>query len=164
MNIANNIIAIDPANEQSAFVIMDKENYQPMFFDKVYNDELIMILEDRKYDKLVIEMVSNYGLNVGASIFETCVWIGRFVQIAHSRNIPFEYIYRKDVKKHFGVITRSKEKLHNADSQIRTKLINRFGVVGVKSNQGYFYGFKSDIWQSYAVGVTYLDRKKEGEK
>ena len=41
--------------------------------------------------------------------------------------------------------------------QARQALIDRFGVVGTKSNKGWFYGFKSDIWSAYAVGVTYHD-------
>ena len=29
-----------------------------------------------------------------------------------------------------------------------------------KSSMGWFYGFKSDIWASYAVGITYIDKIK----
>jgi hypothetical protein len=35
-------------------------------------------------------------------------------------------------------------------------------VVTIK-DQGWFYGFKADIWSAYAIGITYID-KKEGEK
>lgn len=152
------IIAIDPANERSAFVMIDTVNYEPLFFDKVYNDEMLMILEDRTYDKLVIEMVASYGMAVGKTIFETCVWIGRFIQKAEERNIPYEFIYRKDVKINLCGSMKAK------DTNIRQALIDRFGVVGTKNDKGYFYGFKSDIWSSYAVGCTYLDKlKKESE-
>jgi hypothetical protein len=46
------------------------------------------------------------------------------------------------------------------DSNIRQALIDRFGEVGVKARPGFFYGFKKDIWAAFAVGVTYLDKKK----
>ena len=39
------------------------------------------------------------------------------------------------------------------DTNVRQALIDRFGVVGTKKNQGWFYGFKADIWQAYALGV-----------
>jgi hypothetical protein len=161
------VIAIDPGNEQSAFVLIDTLNKEPLFFDKLYNDEMLMILEDRKYEKLVIEMISSYNMKVGASIFDTCVWVGRFIQKAVDRNIPFEIVYRKDVKKHFGVITRSKKKLPNADSQIRSELIKRYAKFdfkngkGVANDQDTFYGFKADIWQAYALGVYYLEKDKD---
>jgi hypothetical protein len=47
------------------------------------------------------------------------------------------------------------------DSNIRQALIDRFGDVGTKNNQGFFYGFKKDIWSAFAVGCTYLDKQKK---
>ena len=44
------------------------------------------------------------------------------------------------------------------DGNVRQALIDRFGVVGTKKDPGWFYGFHADIWQAYAVGVTYMDR------
>lgn len=91
----------------------------------------------------------------GETTFETCVWIGRFIERCYSvGNVPTK-IYRKDVKMNLCHTMRAK------DSNIRQALIDRFGVVGVKANKGWFYGFKSDIWSAYAVGVTYLDIRKE---
>ena len=139
------ILAIDPGNTESAYVLMD--NYKPIEFGKIPNNEMLDICDRYEYQKAVIEMIASYGMSVGKEVFETCVWIGRFSQIT----TDFEYIYRKDVKMNLCGQTRAK------DSNIRQALIDRFGVVGTKANKGYFYGFKADIWQSYAVGVTYLD-------
>ena len=51
------------------------------------------------------------------------------------------------------------------DSNITQALVDRFAPntrnkgKGVKAEPGFFYGFKKDIWQAYALGVTYLDEK-----
>ena len=149
------ILAIDPGNTESAYVLMD-ENYKPIEFGKVPNKQLLSYTYRCDYEKVVIEMVASYGMAVGKEVFETCVWIGRFHERAQqdidSREV--KYIYRKDVKLNLCGQTRAK------DANIRQALIDRFGIVGTKKNPGWFYGFKSDIWSAYAVGVTYYDSKK----
>lgn len=81
-----------------------------------------------EYDLLVIEMIASYGMAVGQTVFETCVWIGRFVEIASFNNIKIEYIYRKDEKMNLCHSMKAK------DSNIRQALIDRFGIVGTKKN------------------------------
>ena len=81
-----------------------------------------------EYDLLVIEMIASYGMAVGQTVFETCVWIGRFVEIASFNNIKFEYIYRKDEKMNLCYSMKAK------DRNIRQALIDRFGPVGKKKN------------------------------
>ena len=81
-----------------------------------------------EYDLLVIEMIASYEMAVGQTVFETCVWIGRFVEIASFNNIKFEYIYRKDEKMNLCYSMKAK------DSNIRQALIDRFGPVGTKKN------------------------------
>ena len=153
------IFSIDPGNEQSAYCLLD-HNLKPVKFGKVYNNELLTImdcLKSRDYDiDYAIEMIASYGMAVGKTVFDTCVWIGRFIE-----RCPLEptYIYRKDEKMNLCNSMKAK------DSNIRQALIDRFGVVGTKKNPGWFYGFKSDIWAAYAVGVTYHDMyigKKDG--
>lgn len=94
-------------------------------------------------------------MSVGESVFQTCVWIGRFVQLADELGKSYDFIYRKEEKINLCQTLRAK------DSNIRQALIDRFGEVGTKKNQGFFYGFKNDIWAAFAVGVTYLDKQKE---
>lgn len=154
-----NILAIDPGNIESAYVIID-EDYKPLEFDKVENHKL---LEHMKipvmYDKVAIEMVAHYGTGMaaGKEVFDTCVWIGRFFQVL---DVPVKLVYRKDVKMNLCGNTRAK------DGNIIQALIDRFayGVPnrgkGYKNNPGFFYGFRADIWQAYALAVTYLDGLK----
>ena len=157
------ILAIDPGNTESAYVLMDEE-YRPLKFGKVDNYQMRQIISDMETEtlmagfrstgplKTVIEMVASYGMAVGKEVFETCVWIGRYTELtSHS-----EYIYRKDVKLNLCGQTRAK------DTNIIQALKDRFGDKGTAKAPGWFYGFKKDIWQAYGVGVTYLDLMKEG--
>lgn len=73
-------------------------------------------------------MIASYGMAVGREVFETCVWTGRFIEIARLRKIEVEYIYRKDEKMNLCQSMKAK------DSNIRQALIDRFGEVGTKKN------------------------------
>lgn len=152
------ILSIDPGNIESAYCLIEKETYKPIEFGKVKNEDLrvriVSFVELYGIDAVAIEMVASYGMAVGKEVFETCVWIGRFYEKASSYSRSINYVYRKDVKMNLCNSMRAK------DSNIRQALIDRFGVVGTKKNQGWFYGFKADIWSSYAVGITYLDKEK----
>lgn len=146
------ILAIDPGNIESAYCLIDSATYKPIEFGKIDNTLMLIKLKELNYKELVIEMIASYGMAVGASVFETCVWIGRFIQ---ARKCPdFKYIYRKEEKMNLCYTMKAK------DSNIRQALIDRFGDVGTKKKQGFFYGFKKDIWSAFAVGCTYLDKKK----
>ena len=150
------IFAIDPGNVESAFVLMD-EDYLPIHFGKLPNEEVRNELFDAMccYELVCpIEMVASYGMAVGATVFDTCFWAGRFAEMANGK---YELVYRKDVKMNLCGQTRAK------DANIRQALIDRFGVVGTKKDKGWFYGFRADIWSAYAVGVTYLDRRNQNE-
>lgn len=146
------ILAIDPGNIESAYCIIDGNTYKPIEFGKIDNTYMLIKLKELKYNKLIIEMIASYGMAVGSSVFDTCVWIGRFIQARNCAD--FEYIYRKEEKMNLCNSMKAK------DSNIRQALIDRFGVVGVKKSPGWFYGFKKDIWAAYAVGITYLDKIK----
>jgi hypothetical protein len=107
-------------------------------------------------DVVAIEMVASYGMAVGAEVFETCVWIGRF---AERSPVTPELVYRRDVKLHHCHSAKAK------DANITQALIDRFapGVPnkgkGTKAEPGWFYGFRADIWQAYALAVYVADTK-----
>ena len=151
------LLSIDPGSTESAYCIINTDTYTPEIFGKVKNEELLEILhnsklhEYNKFDEIVIEMIACYGMAVGEEVFQTWLWIGKF---AEASGLKENYIYRKVEKMYLCHTMRAK------DSNIRQALIDRFGEVGTKKNQGWFYGFKSDIWASYAVGITYIDKIK----
>lgn len=150
------ILAIDPGNVQSAYCLIRSKDMKPIQFDKIDNEELLSLIPRLMNDdtKLVIEMIASYGMSVGKTVFETCVWIGRFIEAGCGR---CEFIYRAQEKMNLCHTMKAK------DSNIRQALIDRFGVVGTKKNPGWFYGFKKDVWSAYAVGITFLDIQNEGK-
>ena len=157
------ILAIDPGTMESAFCLMD--DYKPVKFGKIKNAELLNgIVRGHEYDAgaVIIEKVESYGLAVGAEVFDTCVWIGRFWQAAESEmESPVHLVKRMEEKMMICHNSRAK------DANIRQALIDRFAQhdtkngKGTKKNPDWFYGFAADMWAAYAVGVTWLDKKKE---
>jgi hypothetical protein len=158
------ILAIDPGSTESAYVILD-EDLKPIEFGKFVNENVKT--EMRRLLKyyytpsspigVAIEMVASYGMSVGATVFETCVWIGRFTEMSEQCGRPAKYIYRKDEKMNLCHSMKAK------DSNITQALVDRFSPdksnhgKGTKKDPGWFYGFSKDVWQAYAVGVTYHD-------
>ena len=156
------ILAIDPGNIESAYCLIDSETYKPILFEKINNEDLILklgiLLKEYNVFVVVIEKIASYGMAVGASVFDTCIWIGRFYECSISYVGTIDYIYRKEEKLNLCNSMKAK------DSNIRQALIDRFGEVGTKKEKGFFYGFKKDIWAAYAVGITWLDKQKELDK
>lgn len=162
------ILAIDPGNIESGYVLIDAKTLEPLEVGKIKNEELMHQIEYEEFHcvkHVVIEMIASQGMAVGQSVFDTCVWIGKFELACEMYlEIAPKYIYRKDEKMNLCNSMRAK------DSNIIQALIDRFAPntpnkgKGTKSNPGWFYGFKKDIWQAYAVGVTYHDMYLKGDK
>ena len=51
------ILAIDPGNVESAYVLMDYETYKPIAFGKVENNIMLEMICFYVYDDFVIEMI-----------------------------------------------------------------------------------------------------------
>lgn len=156
------ILAIDPGPQQSGYAIVD-HNYHATDFGKVPTEDLLLKVGDN-FDTVVIEMVSHYGTGMpaGKEVFDTCVWIGRFLQHFTVCRIPVQRMLRREVKLHLCGSVRAK------DANIIQALVDRFASgqpnygKGTKQAPGWFYGFKADVWQAYALGVTYIDKQGEG--
>lgn len=149
------ILGIDPGNIDSAYVLVDSNTYRPIIFAKVKNESLRELITFEPSPKhIAIEMIASYGLAVGKEVFDTCVEIGRYIQIADFYHIQHSYVYRKDVKLNLCGSPRAK------DSNIIQALKDRFGDKGTKSAPGFFFGFSKDVWQAYAMTVTWIDDMK----
>lgn len=153
------ILAIDPGSVESGYVVLN-DDLSIRRKGKVDNEGILAVINSVCYFQKVdvaIEMVASYGMAVGATVFDTCVWVGRFTEKANQYSAKVTYIYRKDEK--INLCNSMKAK----DSNIIQALVDRFAPntpnkgKGSKKVPGWFYGFKKDIWQAYAVGVTYYD-------
>ena len=154
------ILAIDPGNIQSAFTLIG-DDLRPLRFGKVTNGQLAADLSMLApcSGVVAIEQIGHYGTGMpaGRTVFDTCRWIGRFEQILESMGITPQLVLRQPVKLHHCHSPRAN------DATIRQALVDRFAPgepnhgKGTKTNPGFFYGFKADIWQSFALAVYIAD-------
>ncbi|MDP9820409.1 hypothetical protein [Nocardioides massiliensis] len=159
--MTHRILAIDPGNTHTGWVIINAHTRQPLQFGKSPNPQVLgHCWGDLEWDTAAIEMVASYGMAVGKEVFETCVWIGRYLEAATgvATQTGPELIYRRDIKLHHCHSARAK------DSNIRQALVDRFAPgqpnhgKGTKAAPGWFYGFRADVWQAYALAVYIADQ------
>jgi len=149
------VLAIDPGCEKSAWVLYDGE--RPFDHQIEENNALLsrLRLNDLPFDAVVTEQVTSYGMAVGAEVFETVFWTGRFHEAAQVHWRKAARVPRRDVKLHLCQSARAK------DANVRQALLDRFGgkdkACGKKTAPGPLYGLKADEWQALALAVTYYD-------
>jgi len=172
------LLAIDPGTTASGYCLYDTNTQTPTDFGKVPNPILLAAMvggcadtpercsggciDYLPADILAVEMIASYGMPVGAEVFETCVWVGRFEQAwlhyRSGRPAPMR-ILRKDVKTHLCGTMKAK------DGNIRQALIDRYGGkaagIGLKATPGPLYGFSGDMWAALGVAVTAAERRIE---
>lgn len=180
-----NILAIDPGTTQSAYAGM-REDYSLIAAADVDNDVVLNLISLGGYDVLVIECMEartffnskNDGKKrppqkIGNETYETCYWIGRFMEAALRAGMDVQRVTRGEEKSR--IIPTKKNKLpplpepvpKGTDPQIRAGLIQRFAKFDKRNGRGkakekdVFYGFAGDMWSAFAVGVVYLDREKD---
>jgi hypothetical protein len=143
------VLAIDPGSARSAWLQYD--GTLPGRFGIATNDVLVRALRTGGLpDVVVIEKVESYGMAVGAEVFDTVLWAGRFAEAAH--RVPVVLLPRRAVKLALCGDSRAK------DANIRQALIDRFGgsaAVGRKAAPGPLYGISRDVWSALAIAVTY---------
>ena len=161
------IVAIDPGQKKSGIVVFDgvKVIYRNA---EMPNDLLVVKLagswsgSSAQLTHLAIEMVDSYGMAVGASVFETVLWTGRFVQAFGAERCTL--IYRKDVKLFLCNSMRAK------DANVRRAVLDIFPAIGggktpqigTKKDPGPLYGVTSHAMSALAVALTHLYSPKHG--
>ena len=147
------LLAIDPGTTVSAWLFMtprpDSMQWDIGEFGIDANKDVLALCRNHR-DGLVIEWIEGQGQVVGKETFETCRWIGRFMQA---------YAHPEEVT----MLTRRAEKLHLCntnsakDPNIRQALLDIYGPKGTKKEPGATYGISKDVWSALAVATTHLN-------
>lgn len=154
------LLAIDPGNVESAYVLYDTETKLPILWEKIPNADVLSTIECSDADQLYLEMIASYGMPVGATVFETCIMIGRCIECwsrtGFRDDLEAHFIYRREVKLHLCNSAKAK------DANVRQALIDRYGgkekAIGKKATPGVLYGMKADCWAALGVAVTAAEK------
>lgn len=142
-----NLLAVDPGPAESGWVTLDDlgvitaAGISP-------NDEVLTRI-DQWDGRLAVEMIASYGMPVGREVFETCLWIGRYLQAHYAATgRATQLVYRADVKLLLCGNTRAK------DPNVRRALLDLVGPQGTKKNPGPTNGIAGDMWAALGVAIT----------
>ena len=112
------LLAIDPGTYRSAWLQFDGS--RPTAFGITANEILVKALRTGGLpDVVVIEKIESYGMAVGAEVFDTVWWAGRFAEAANP--VLVVMLPRRAVKLALCGDSRAK------DANIRQALLDRFG-------------------------------------
>lgn len=140
------MIAIDPGPNESAVVwLRDNRVKVVQHYDNwSLRDDMRQSNSMFHCDSVAIEWVECFGMAVGKEVFETVLWIGRFMEVLPTKRL----IPRRDIKMHLCQSMRAK------DTNIRQALIDKLGPVGTKKNPGPCFGVSNHLWSALAVAVV----------
>lgn len=155
------IYALDPGHEHSALVVLTNDLRVHAHTDQPNAEILHVLSNDRPQPNwsqvrgsLVIEQIQSFGKPVGAEVFETCYWSGRFAEAWSRTGHPVHRLPRTTIKRAICCATNVN------DAIVRQALIDRYGpgrekAIGTKKHPGPLYGITGHCWAALAVGVAW---------
>ena len=160
MQYASVVLAIDPGPEKTAYAAISREDLSVYEFGIKPNEEMLDLIRGFLcHVDVRIEMIASYGMAVGASVFNTCVWIGRFKQVALDSKVnSVDAVFRKDVKMCLCGNPRAK------DANIRQAIIDKYESLhgsGVTKKNGMLHKASKDVWAAIGVGLTAIEKESK---
>lgn len=163
--IGPRVVGIDPGTHKSAWAWIDGTEVLESGYAS--NEDILRLLLNGYFGSsdIAIEMVASYGMPVGEDTFETCLWIGRFIQACDSVGSAYHKVYRKQDKELPGVLMHICKSNRASDSNVRQAIIDMYEPsgggktpqVGTSKHPGPLFGVSSHIWQALAVAITCRD-------
>ena len=141
------ILALDPGTRETGFALFDDNRVA--YSGVKANEEILAMLAGWQdpATRLATEVFQAMGMAVGAEVFDTAIWTGRFIQAWHSPDAVIR-IKRTQVKLQLCGSARAK------DPNVRQALLDAIGPAGTKKAPGPCFGVKSHAWSALAVAVT----------
>lgn len=161
------VIGIDPGNVYSAFAVYNSDEHMVEAMAKLPNHDVLAWLREapevQYADAVGIEQIRSYGMAVGATVFDTVHWSGRFHQLLlEISGTEVFMVPRSDVKMNICHSMRAN------DANIRQAIADRFGGMkvckGTKKDPGPLYGIAGDMWAALGVALTVADNFNEYER
>lgn len=162
------LLCVDPGTYSSGIIILKSKNKEIIYYNKAINNETLIDKinknseqEKYKFDYLIFEMISNYGMPMGDDTIQTILMIGRIIEAAGKKNC--RKILRQTIKS---------EICHNPkaeDSNVRQAIIDMYPrtgsgkvpQIGTKKFPGPLYGITSHAWSALAVGLAWISINKK---
>jgi len=149
------IVGVDPGTTEAGVVVwIGGRAAHPAV---IPNGEVGRYIALHNPDVVAIEWIQAMGMVVGKTTFETCLWVGRFVEYSLAVGAVCRCIPRGLLKLHHCHDSRAK------DSNIIQALKDKFGEKGTKAEPGFFHGVSAHAWQACAV-AAYVYEGGESEK
>lgn len=150
------LFCIDPGPTQTGYAILEaNETGLPTLIqcDKVNNEQVLLLLQEEPQGSTVcFEKVVSFGGKAGQTLFDTCEWSGRFIQIAFDRCMEVVPLKRKTI-----VASLTGDATHG-DTHIRKALVEMLGKEYVSTKLS-----NDDKRSAYAVGLCYLGIGNHGK-
>lgn len=163
------ILALDPGTTKTAHLTLEPHTNSILGKGILPNTDLRSLLyawnNDPRYSVLAIEGMQSFGANIGRTVLDTCVWIGRFLEASKGRQVwP---VFRPQVLIHHT------GKMKGGDGAIRTAMIHRYGNsrskllqkgTSIRDKTCPLFGVTADVWSALAIASYVSDKLRKGEQ
>jgi hypothetical protein len=153
MQLENAVYGVDPGPEKTGWVLWDGKQVLDGGAETPNQEFLNRLATSTVPIPMYVEMIASYGMAVGKETFQTCVWIGRYVEVWSILGFPWQFCYRLNIRTHHCHDGRA------GDSNVNAALRDKYGGKGTKKNPGPMFKVSSHMWSALAVATYAMETK-----